>query len=95
MWNFSEKFKKNSFFFKKKGTSKKSKNDERLFEKKNYRNSENKFLGVSNKWFFCQKKKSIYLVRKNTIEKTKTNMKRGETTKEIEQKQFYNKEMNK
>ena len=65
------------------------------FLKKNYRSSENKFLRVSNKWFFCQKKKSIYLVRKNTIEKTKANRKRCETTNEIEQKQFYKKGMNK
>ena len=48
----------------------------------------NKFLEGLNKSFSAKRKKSIYLVRKNTIEKTKTNRKRGETTKEMEQKQF-------
>ena len=42
----------------------------------NDRISEKKFLEGLNKWFFCQKKKgSIYLVRKNTLEKT--NEKKG------------------
>ena len=35
----------------------------------NGRNSANKFLEGLNKWFFCQKKVSIYLVGTNTIEK--------------------------
>ena len=56
----------------------------------NGRNSANKFFEGLNKWFFCQKKKAtIYLVRTNTIEKN--NKKKGETTMEIEQKQFHKK----
>ena len=88
---FAQKFRRTFFFVKKWELRKIEKqNDERPFENIN-RNSGNKFLEVLNKWFFCQEKKSIYLVRKNTIEKTKTNRKSGETTKEMEQKQFYKK----
>ena len=66
-----------------------------FLEKTNNRNSENKFLEVLNKCFSAKRKKSIYLVRKNTIEKTKTNRKKSETTKEMAQKKFYKKGMNK
>ena len=56
----------------------------------NGRNSANKFLEGLNKWFFCTKKKAtINLVRTNTIEKNIK--KKGETTMEIEQKQFHKK----
>ena len=75
----------------------KRKIDEKIFQKKktNNRNSENKFLEGLTKCFSAKRKKSIYLVRKNTIEKKqKQKEKRGETTKEIKQKQFYKKGMN-
>ena len=56
----------------------------------NGRNSANKFLEGLNKWFSAPKKRrSIYLVRTKTIEKH--NKKKGETTMEIEQKQFHKK----
>ena len=69
---FAQKFRRTVFFFFENGNFEKieKQNDERPFEKIN-RNSGNKFLEVLNKWFFCQEKKSIYLVRKNTIEKQK------------------------
>ena len=70
MWNLLRNSEEQFFFFFENGNFEKieKQNDERPFEKIN-RNSGNKFLEVLNKWFFCQEKKSIYLVRKNTIEK--------------------------
>ena len=67
---------------------KRTKNDERLLLS-NSRNTASEFLEGLNKCLFCKKKASINLVRTNTIEKNK--WKKGETTTEIEQKQFYKK----
>ena len=72
---------------------KRKRNTDRDRDKKKEWRNEREEKGEKSK---SQKKKgSIYLVRKSTIEKTKTNRKRCDTTKEMEQKQFYKKGMNK
>ena len=87
VWNLLRNSQEQFFFFFENGNFEKieKQNDERPFEKIN-RNSGNKFLEVLNKWFFCQEKKSIYLVRKNTIEKTnekKVRNNKGDRTKTV------------
>ena len=52
-------------------------------------NGRNSVLGGTKQVVLCLKKGSIYLARTNTIEKN--NKKKGETTMEIEQKQFHKK----
>ena len=58
VWNFLRNWKK-VFFWKRelRKKSKKKKTINFFFFKKKNRNSENKFLEVLHKWFFCQKKK--------------------------------------
>ena len=42
-----------------------------FLEKTNNRNSENKFLEVLNKWFFCQKKNQFILFERTRLKKQK------------------------
>ena len=68
----------NSKFLKKQ----KRKIDDRFFSKKQItKKSENKFLEGLNKCFSAKRKKSIYLVRKNTIEKNKNKQEKGRNNK--------------